>query len=104
MSLLPEYILKEIITEDFSSLPRIAQIDSFLKHLYETGHSKITAQEICQLFKDANMTSPQRNKKIRCGAFKVKEYLDIIANKNNSQSFSILLTKIPKDKYKIILK
>jgi len=104
MSLLSEKTLNELKEETFSSLSRLLQIEEFLKYLYKTGHTKITPQEISQLFKDANLTSPQHSKKIRCGAFKVKEYLETMLSKTNAKTGSVYVTKIATDKYKIYLK
>ena len=62
----------------------IMQIDAFLKCLYEAGHKKVTPHEISGIFKDANMRSPKNEKKIRCGAFKVKEFFESISSAENA--------------------
>ena len=100
MSLLLDNILKDLITDDFPSLPRIKQIEGFLKCLYDADHTKVTPQEITQLFKDVNMKSPQRSKTIRCGSFKVKEYLDSMTDKNSA----VCVNKIADNLYKISIK
>ena len=103
MSLLPENILKELVKDDFCGLPRLKQIEGFLSCLCKAGHTKVTPQEISQLFKDANMDLPQRKKKIRCGAFKVREYFDLMLTKDNVQNPTVCITKIAEDLYKISL-
>ena len=103
MSLLSEKMLKELMVDDFSCLPRIMQIEGFLKYLYEAGHSKVTPQEITQLFKDANMNLPQRSKKIRCGVFKVREYLDSMSGKGRGQASTVCVKRTADDLYKITI-
>ena len=101
MSLLSENILKELITDDFASLSRINQIEGFLRSLYDAGHTKVTPQEITQLFKDANMNSPERSKKIRCGVYKVREYLDSMSAQKGSKISTVCVKRIAEDQYKI---
>ena len=105
MSLIPENILKELADEKFKGLPRIIQIDSFLRCLYESGREKVTPQEVCELFKDANMRSPKNQKKIRCGSFKVKEYFASIATaENNSETLTTIVKEIADGQYEIYLR
>ena len=101
MSLLPEKILKELMADDFASLTRIMQIEGFLKCLCNAGYTKITPQEISQLFKDANMDLPQKNKKIRCGAFKAREYLDLIAVNDTTEVPVVCVKRMADNLYKI---
>jgi hypothetical protein len=105
MSLLSENILKELITDNFACLSRINQIEGFLRSLYDAGHTKVTPQEITQLFKDANMRPSQSPKKIRCGVFKVREYLDsMTTSKDDEQVSRVSIKRIADDLYKISLK
>jgi hypothetical protein len=103
MSLLSENILKELITDDFAGLSRINQIEGFLRSLYDAGHTKVTPQEITQLFKDANMNSPERSKKIRCGVFKVREYLDSMTTKKVIQDSVLCVGLIEDDLYELTI-
>ncbi len=104
MSLLSEKTLKELMVDNFSRRPRLNQIEGFLICLYEAGHTKVTPQEITQLFKDANMRSAQSSKKIRCGVFKVREYLDSMTLvKGKDQVPAICVKRIAEDLYKISL-
>ena len=100
MSLLSEKMLKELVADDFVSRSRMMQIKGFLTCLCKAGHTKISPQEITQLFKDANMRSPETSKKIRCGAFKVREYLDAIS-KEPSQSPTMSVKQVDDDLYSL---
>jgi len=105
MSLIPENILKELVSEKFKGKPRIIQIDSFLKCLYEAGHKEVTPHEISGIFKDANMRSPKNEKKIRCGAFKVKEFFASIATaENNSETLTTIVKETANGQYEISLR
>ena len=105
MSILSEKMLKELITDEFCCFPRLKQIECFLNSLYESGHTEVTPQEITQLFKDANMRPSQSPKKIRCGVFKVREYLDsMTTSKDDEQVSRVSIKRIADDLYKISLK
>ena len=104
MSLLSEKILKEFMVDDFACLSRIKQIEGFLKALYEIGHIKVSPQEITQLFKDANLSTAQRPKKIRCGVFKVREYLNAMEGKDRNQGSTVSVKRLADDLYEISLK
>ena len=100
MNLLSEKILKELMVDDFACLPRMKQIEGFLKSLCKAGHTKVAPQEITQLFKDTNMSTPLRPKKIRCGVFKVREYLDSMSGKGRGTS-TVCVKRIADDLYTI---
>ena len=64
-----------------------------MKCLCEAGASTVTPKEISQLFKDARMRSPTNQKSIRCGAFKVKEYLVSISRDSYDSNISVTPTE-----------
>jgi hypothetical protein len=101
MNLLSEEILKELVVDDFCCLSRIMQIEGFLKCLYNVGHMNVTPQEITQLFKDANMRSLKPSKRIRCGVYKVREYLDSMSAQKESKISTVCVKRIAEDQYKI---
>ena len=105
MSLIPENILKELADEKFKGQARIIQIDSFLRSLYEADHKTVTPHEVSGIFKDANMRSPKNQKKIRCGAFKVKEYFESIASaEETSKTITVRVKEIADGQYEISLR
>jgi hypothetical protein len=101
MNLLSEKQLKELTDDNFKSLPQIMQVDGFLNLLCQIGHTKVTPQEISQIFKDAKMRSLQYQKKIRCGSFKVKEHFKAMSTQAPSQTFTVCIKKLADDQYEI---
>jgi len=101
MGLLREEILKELITDEFKRLPRIIQIEYFLKAIYETGNKTVTAKDISDIFKEVNMRSSEHQKKIRCGTFKVKEFFSMMTENNPNQECLIFLKELSDNHYEI---
>jgi len=101
MGLLSDSKIKELINEEFISFPRIKQVESFLVALFENGNKKVSLKDISEMFKDANMRSLDHQKKIRCGAFKVKEIFEQIMSKKAMHDCRINLKKISDNEYEI---
>jgi len=103
MGLLSDEILQELIDDEFKALSRMRQIEYFLEALCKEGITTITCKDISEIFKDANMRSPEHQKKIRCGAFKVKDFFDLMSDKSLGQEYSVTLLGLPDDTYEISL-
>jgi len=103
MGLLPEKALKELIDEEFKGLSRMRQIEYFLEALCKEGVTTISPKDISEIFKDANMRSPEHQKKIRCGAFKVKDFFELMSDSSLGQEYSVTITELPDGQYEIAL-
>lgn len=104
MGILSESVLKDIVDDNFKKLSRGKQVEIFLKALYDAGNKIITLKDISEIFKDANMRSLEHQKKIRCGAFKVKELFDIMTRKNPDRECCIVMKELSDDQYEITMR
>jgi len=83
-SLIPDAELREMgrSPNDFDCIPKSMQVSMLAEKLIARGHTRFTATDISNIFKQANMNSPRSDRKIRCSAKQADEYLMKAINRN----------------------